>query len=62
MFCLRTLLELKLLKFLSESDVSKNVRLSSLPLLPLRAYCEQTTSILDIVKPPSLDSSGTHGD
>ncbi|KAF5314677.1 hypothetical protein D9611_007237 [Ephemerocybe angulata] len=39
MFCLRTLRELKLLKFLSEAGVSENI-----------------ISILDIVKPPSLDA------
>lgn len=36
MFCLRTLRELKLLKFLSEAGVSENVRLSSLCALTLR--------------------------
>ncbi|KAG1883876.1 kinase-like domain-containing protein [Suillus fuscotomentosus] len=39
MFCLRTLRELKLLKFLSEAGVSDNI-----------------ISILDIIKPPSLDA------
>ncbi|KIY70265.1 mitogen-activated protein kinase [Cylindrobasidium torrendii FP15055 ss-10] len=39
MFCLRTLRELKLLKFLSEAGVSENI-----------------ISILDIVKPSSIDS------
>lgn len=39
MFCLRTLRELKLLKFLSEAGVSENI-----------------ISILDIVKPPSLEA------
>ncbi|KAJ3566490.1 hypothetical protein NP233_g6979 [Leucocoprinus birnbaumii] len=39
MFCLRTLRELKLLKFLSESGVSENI-----------------ISILDIIKPPSLEA------
>ncbi|KAG2143009.1 kinase-like domain-containing protein [Suillus clintonianus] len=39
MFCLRTLRELKLLKFLSEAGVSENI-----------------ISILDIIKPPSLDA------
>jgi len=35
MFCLRTLRELKLLKFLSEAGVSENVSMSSqLPLAP----------------------------
>ncbi|KAG5646769.1 hypothetical protein DXG03_002455 [Asterophora parasitica] len=38
MFCLRTLRELKLLKFLSEAGVSENI-----------------ISILDIVKPPSIE-------
>lgn len=39
MFCLRTLRELKLLKFLSEAGVSENI-----------------ISILDIIKPPSLEA------
>lgn len=39
MFCLRTLRELKLLKFLSESGVSENI-----------------ISILDIIRPPSLEA------
>ncbi|KAL9710276.1 mitogen activated protein kinase [Leucoagaricus gongylophorus] len=39
MFCLRTLRELKLLKFLSESGVTENI-----------------ISILDIIKPPSLEA------
>ncbi|KAF9495057.1 mitogen-activated protein kinase [Pleurotus eryngii] len=39
MFCLRTLRELKLLKFLSEAGVSENI-----------------ISILDLVKPPSLEA------
>ncbi|TFK49112.1 mitogen-activated protein kinase [Heliocybe sulcata] len=39
MFCLRTLRELKLLKFLSEAGVSENI-----------------ISILDIIKPQSIDS------
>ncbi|KAF9528431.1 kinase-like domain-containing protein [Crepidotus variabilis] len=39
MFCLRTLRELKLLKFLSEAGV-----------------CENIISILDIVKPPSIEA------
>ncbi|KZT06826.1 mitogen activated protein kinase [Laetiporus sulphureus 93-53] len=39
LFCLRTLRELKLLKFFSESCVNENI-----------------ISILDIIKPPSLDS------
>ncbi|KAF8903311.1 mitogen-activated protein kinase [Gymnopilus junonius] len=38
MFCLRTLRELKLLKFLSEAGVSENI-----------------ISILDIIKPPSIE-------
>ncbi|TDL16148.1 mitogen-activated protein kinase [Rickenella mellea] len=38
MFCLRTLRELKLLKFLSESGVSENI-----------------ISILDIIRPPSIE-------
>ena len=38
MFCLRTLRELKLLKFLSEAGVSENI-----------------ISILDIIKPRSID-------
>ncbi|KAJ7778271.1 mitogen-activated protein kinase [Mycena metata] len=39
MFCLRTLRELKLLKFLSEAGVSENI-----------------ISIIDIIKPPSIDA------
>ncbi|KAE9405068.1 kinase-like protein [Gymnopus androsaceus JB14] len=39
MFCLRTLRELKLLKFLSEAGVSENI-----------------ISVLDIIKPPSLEA------
>ncbi|KAF8183185.1 kinase-like domain-containing protein [Pholiota molesta] len=39
MFCLRTLRELKLLKFLSEAGVSENI-----------------ISILDIIKPPSIEA------
>ncbi|KAF8223217.1 mitogen-activated protein kinase [Tricholoma matsutake] len=39
MFCLRTLRELKLLKFLSEAGVSENI-----------------ISILDIIKPPTIDA------
>ena len=38
MFCLRTLRELKLLKFLSEAGVSENI-----------------ISILDIIKPRSIE-------
>ena len=37
MFCLRTLRELKLLKFLSESGVSENVRVSC---IHKHAYCQ----------------------
>ena len=67
MFCLRTLRELKLLKFLSEAGVCENVRfpLSSLLLYPnmgTRARSNhpdreffQIISILDIIKPPSIE-------
>ena len=57
MFCLRTLRELKLLKFLSEAGVSENVSLAD-----NRSYrCDTDTtlqiiSILDIIKPPSLEA------
>ncbi|OCB91441.1 mitogen-activated protein kinase [Sanghuangporus baumii] len=48
MFCLRTLRELKLLKFLSESGVSENYE-------PHVAIA-QIISILDIIRPPSLEA------
>lgn len=58
MFCLRTLRELKLLKFLSEAGVCENVSHSSAapthihPLMRLF----QIISILDIIKPPSIEA------
>lgn len=60
LFCLRTLRELKLLKFFSETCVNENVS----PTCPPRrlcaaadvdAFCPQIICILDIIKPPSLD-------
>jgi mitogen-activated protein kinase 1/3 len=67
MFCLRTLRELKLLKFLSEAGVSENVSMSSQsPLAPCawsvntlsgaNAWLSKIISILDIIKPPSLEA------
>ena len=57
MFCLRTLRELKLLKFLSEAGVSENVRGSILFARPCDIDSTlQIISILDIIKPPSLDA------
>ena len=56
LFCLRTLRELKLLKFFSEACVNENV--CSYPTIydGHRRICQlQIISILDIVKPPSLD-------
>ena len=63
MFCLRTLRELKLLKFLSEAGVSENV---SVKLYALREgkerkkkkliVCSQIISILDIIKPSSIEN------
>ena len=56
MFCLRTLRELKLLKFLSEAGVSENVR-SRFPLLFPDPYVStKIISILDIIKPASLEA------
>jgi mitogen-activated protein kinase 1/3 len=61
MFCLRTLRELKLLKFLSEAGVSENVssRFSchavSLGALPSNRLLK-IISILDIIKPASLEA------
>ncbi|TFY57897.1 hypothetical protein EVG20_g8365 [Dentipellis fragilis] len=82
MFCLRTLRELKLLKFLSEAGVSENVSVQSSILIPVKNHmtvrllyglrsseCELVTmssyaddfilqiiSILDIIKPASLEA------
>ena len=60
MFCLRTLRELKLLKFLSEAGVSENV---CPPAPPLDIFTHldipvspQIISILDIIKPPSIEA------
>jgi serine/threonine protein kinase len=58
MFCLRTLRELKLLKFLSEAGVCENVSLSSATpthIHPLMRWF-QIISILDIIKPPSIEA------
>jgi mitogen-activated protein kinase 1/3 len=55
MFCLRTLRELKLLKFLSEAGVSENVR----PVNFFRIFSlifSKIISILDIIKPPSIEA------
>lgn len=58
MFCLRTLRELKLLKFLSEAGVCENVSCSPVtsarPHLLTRSL--QIISILDIIKPPSIEA------
>ena len=60
MFCLRTLRELKLLKFLSEAGVSENVRppFSFVPFVYSVDIHLSTKiiSILDIIKPPSLEA------
>lgn len=61
MFCLRTLRELKLLKFLSEAGVSENVCPPALPVglftnLGASRFWPQIISILDIIKPPSIDA------
>lgn len=58
MFCLRTLRELKLLKFLSEAGVSENVSTSRSPFtyLLIQNFTLKIISILDIIKPPSLDA------
>ena len=56
LFCLRTLRELKLLKFFSETCVNENVCFATwYPLGSPRIYQLQIISILDIVKPPSLE-------
>lgn len=56
MFCLRTLRELKLLKFLSEAGVSENVSAGG-AVVALRCAHRvlQIISILDIIKPPSIE-------
>ena len=73
MFCLRTLRELKLLKFLSEAGVSENVSMSLLFCKGFSAHHQllyelgmrmnwlaltaiQIISILDIIKPSSLEA------
>jgi mitogen-activated protein kinase 1/3 len=60
MFCLRTLRELKLLKFLSEAGVSENVCPLAPPVVPFTnlgiTVWPQIISILDIIKPPSIDA------
>ena len=57
MFCLRTLRELKLLKFLSEAGVSENVRCryTLIRRTSLNFLAQQIISILDIIKPPSIE-------
>lgn len=57
LFCLRTLRELKLLKFFSETCVNENVNLTC-PHLRYRIAenIPQIISILDIVKPKTLES------
>lgn len=57
LFCLRTLRELKLLKFFSETCVNENVS-SAHHLLHLTSVIltiSQIICILDIVKPPSIE-------
>lgn len=56
MFCLRTLRELKLLRYFAEQNVSDNVR--PLPLLVHDDLFSmiQIVSIIDIVKPASFES------
>lgn len=49
MFCLRTLRELKLLKFLSEAGVSENVRLS--PCVGDPAQLTHRTVLIDYLHP-----------
>lgn len=57
LFCLRTLRELKLLKFFSETCVNENVSAKRVPEVHhLNKHFEQIISILDIIKPPTLDS------
>ena len=58
LFCLRTLRELKLLKFFSETCLNENVRHHHpSPPLSLCSHASlQIISILDIIKPPSLES------
>ena len=58
MFCLRTLRELKLLKFLSEAGVCENVSRSSAPPTHIHSLMRlfQIISILDIIKPPSIEA------
>lgn len=57
MFCLRTLRELKLLKFLSEAGVSENVSHFCAPFrFSSNLVATKIISILDIVKPSSLEA------
>ncbi|KAI9508799.1 CMGC/MAPK protein kinase [Russula earlei] len=51
LFCLRTLRELKLLRFFSETCVNENA--SFLP--PPPSFADAIVSILSIIKPPSLE-------
>jgi mitogen-activated protein kinase 1/3 len=58
LFCLRTLRELKLLKFFSETCLNENVS-RFFPYFVLHFWVlisSQIISILDIIKPPSLES------
>ena len=59
MFCLRTLRELKLLKFLSECGVSENVShrvADELGIAHELSCVDKIISILDIIRPPSLEA------
>ena len=55
LFCLRTLRELKLLKFFSETCVNENVGHRQLRYLSLLIVTSKIISILDIIKPPTLE-------
>lgn len=59
LFCLRTLRELKLLKFFSETCINENASphrtLARSALADPAAFVLQIICILDIVKPPSLE-------
>lgn len=57
LFCLRTLRELKLLKFFSETCVNENVSTPDDPVIAAAAdpIVVQIICILDIIKPPTVD-------
>jgi mitogen-activated protein kinase 1/3 len=63
-FCLRTLRELKLLRYFAEQNVSENVRLprpgeeeeGAEPFVSLVRCSSQIISIVDIIKPTSIES------